>query len=96
MLYVFDDDILVFDLSSFTGGPDSLSKPPNGRFALRLTVTDDPFDDKTTVTSVYRRGCGSKELTASPNLMTREVKYSPVGPHFHGWIPTRRIISSGN
>lgn len=86
MLYVFDEDVLVFDLSSFSlVDRIPLSKPPYpGASPYRLTVTDDPFDDKTTVTSVFTSvdsvvHKGTLGI-ASLNLMTREVKYSPVGP----------------
>ena len=86
MLYVFDDDIIVFDLSTFSlVDRIPLSKPPYpGASPYRLTVTDDPFDDKTTVTSVYTAvdpvvHKGTLGI-ASLNLMTREVKYTPVGP----------------
>jgi hypothetical protein len=86
LLYVFDDDILVFDLSNFTlVDTIHLSKPPYpGASPYRLTVTDDPFDDKATVTSVYTAvddvvHKGTLGI-ATLNLMTKEVNYTPVGP----------------
>jgi len=85
-LFVFDDDILVFDLSNFTlVDTIPLSKPPYpGATPYRLTVTDDPFDDTATVTSVYTSvdpvvHKGTLGI-ATLNLTTREVKYTPVGP----------------
>ncbi len=85
-LYVFDEDVLVFDLDKFTlVDRIPLSKPPYpGASPYRLTVTDDPYDDQTTVTSVYTSvdsvvHKGTLGL-ASLNLLTKEVKYNPIGP----------------
>jgi DNA-binding beta-propeller fold protein YncE len=86
MLYVFDEDVLIFDLDTFSlVGRIPLSKPPYpGASPYRLTVTDDPFDDKTRVTSVYTAvdsivHKGTLGL-ASLNLLTKEVQYTPIGP----------------
>jgi WD40 repeat protein len=85
-LYVFDEDIKIFDLATFTV-VDSipLSKPPYpGASAYRLAAMNDPNDDKTTVSSVFISvdpvvHKGTVGL-ASLNMLTREVKYTPIGP----------------
>jgi DNA-binding beta-propeller fold protein YncE len=85
-LYVFDEDIKIFDLATFTV-VDSipLSKPPYpGASAYRLAAMNDPNDDKTTVSSVFVSvdpivHKGTVGL-ASLNMLTREVKYTPIGP----------------
>jgi hypothetical protein len=86
LLYVFGSDVLIFDLSTFTQvGKIPLSKPPYpGASPLRLTVTDDPYDDPGKMTSVFTAvdpivHKGTLGL-ATLNLTTREVSYTPVGP----------------
>ncbi|HTW66901.1 MAG TPA: hypothetical protein VME17_19915 [Bryobacteraceae bacterium] len=85
LLYVFGNDILIFDLATFTKvGTIPLSKPMYpGASPLRLTVTDDPYDDATKVTSVFTSvdpivHKGTLGL-ATLNLKTREVNYTPIG-----------------
>jgi len=85
MLYVFGKDILIFDLATFTlVDKIALSKPTYpGASPLRLTVTDDPYDDSTKVTSVFTSvdpivHKGTLGL-ATLNLTTREVSYAPIG-----------------
>jgi DNA-binding beta-propeller fold protein YncE len=88
LLYVFGKDILIYDLATF-GQVDkiALSKPSYpGASPLRLTATDDPYDDATKVTSVFTSvdpivHKGTLGL-ATLNLMTREVSYNPIGPAF--------------
>jgi hypothetical protein len=85
-LYVFDEDIKIVDLATFTI-VDSipLSKPPYpGASPYRLAAVSDPYDDKTTVSSVFISvdqivHKGTLGL-ASLNMLTREVKYTPIGP----------------
>jgi DNA-binding beta-propeller fold protein YncE len=86
LLYVFDDDILIFDLATFKQVDRiPLSKPPYpGESPFRLSVTDDPFDDPSTVTSVFisvdsvvHKGTLG---IASLNLTTRAMNYKPIGP----------------
>jgi DNA-binding beta-propeller fold protein YncE len=88
LLYVFGKDVLIYDLATFTQVDKiALSKPPYpGASPLRLTVTDDPYDDTTKVTSVFTSvdpivHKGTLGL-ATLNLMTREVNYNPIGPAF--------------
>jgi hypothetical protein len=86
LLYVFDTDVVVLDLSTLNVVDRiPLAKPPYpGASPYRLTVTQDPYVDKTTVTSIFisvdpivHKGTLG---FASLNLLTREVKYSPIGP----------------
>jgi WD40 repeat protein len=88
LLYVFGKDILIFDLATFTQVDKiALSKPPYpGATPLRLTVTEDPYDDTTKVTSVFTAvdpivHKGTLGL-ATLNLSTREVNYTPIGPSY--------------
>jgi DNA-binding beta-propeller fold protein YncE len=86
LLYVFDNDIRIFDLATFTQ-VDSipLSKPPYpGAAPYRLTVTDDPYDDTTKVTSVFTSvdpivHKGTLGL-ATLDLLTRKLNYKVIGP----------------
>jgi WD40 repeat protein len=85
-LFVFSRDVLIFDLATFTQVDKiPLSKPPYpGATPLRLTVTDDPYDDPTKVTSVFTSvdsivHKGTIGL-ATLNLLTRDVSYTPIGP----------------
>jgi WD40 repeat protein len=85
-LFVFSKDVLIFDLATFTQiDKIALSKPPYpGASPLRLTVTDDPYDDPTKVTSVFTSvdtivHKGTIGL-ATLNLLTRDVSYIPIGP----------------
>ena len=97
-LFVFSKDILIFDLATFTQiGKIALSKPPYpGATPLRLTVTDDPYDDATKLTSVFTSvdpivHKGTLGL-ATLNLLTRDVSYTPIGPA----LPMIGILVSPN
>lgn len=86
LLYVFQDDVLIWDLDSFKQvGRIELSKPPYpGASPYRLTVTEDPYDDTSTVTSVFTSvdpvvHKGTLGL-AKINLETKKVDYKPIGP----------------
>lgn len=86
LLYVFDDDILVYDLATFKQVDRiALAKPPYpGASPYRLTVSEDPYDDPTKVTNVFTSvdpvvHKGTLGL-ATINLLTREVDYKPIGP----------------
>jgi len=87
-LYVFGKDVLIFDLATFKQVDKiTLSKPLYpGASPLRLSATDDPYDDPTKMTSVFTAvdpvvHKGTLGL-ATLNLSTREVNYSPIGPAF--------------
>jgi hypothetical protein len=88
LLYVFGKDILIYDLANFSQVDKITLSKPNypGASPLRLTATDDPYDDTTKVTSVFTSvdpivHKGTLGL-ATLNLMTREVSYNPIGPAF--------------
>ena len=82
-LFVFDDDILIYDLETFKQVDKiALSKPPYpGASPFRLSVSADPDDDPSTVTSVFVSvdPIVHKGLLglASLNLLTRKVEYQP-------------------
>lgn len=88
LLYVFDDDIVVFDLSDMHQVDRiELAKPEYpGASPYRLTASDDPNDDPRIVTSVFtsvdpivhKETLGMARL----DLMTRKVDYTPLGPAF--------------
>jgi DNA-binding beta-propeller fold protein YncE len=88
LLYVFDDDIVVFELATLK----ELERLPlatpeyPGASPYRLTASDDPNEDPGKVTTVFTSvdpivhketlGLGSIDLN------TRKVTYSPLGPAF--------------
>jgi hypothetical protein len=86
LLYVFQDDILIFDLSTFKQVDKiELAQPPYpGATPYRLAANDDSMDDPGNVTSVFtsvdsivRKGTLGM---ASIDLNTRKVDYFPIGP----------------
>jgi DNA-binding beta-propeller fold protein YncE len=86
LLYVFEEDILVFDLSTFQQVDRiELSQPPNpGETPYRLAAGEDPFDSPDTVTSVFTSvdevvHKGTLGL-ATIDLPTHKVEYHPIGP----------------
>jgi hypothetical protein len=86
LLYVFQEDILVFDLDTFKQVDRiPLSQPEYpGASPYRLAVSEDPFDAPDEVTSVFtsvdeivkKANLGMAKI----NLTTRKVEYFPVGP----------------
>ncbi len=85
-LYVFQEDILVFDLETFKQVDTiQLAQPPfPGGSPYRLAASDDPFDAPDSVTSVFTSvdpivHKGTLGL-AKIDLATRKVDYFPVGP----------------
>jgi len=86
LLYVFQDDILIFDLNDFKlVDTIALAKPASpGATPYRLAETGDTFDSPDTVTSVFTSvdqvvHKGTLGM-ASMNLTTRKVEYFPIGP----------------
>jgi hypothetical protein len=86
LLYVFQEDILVFDLTTFKQVDRiALAQPEYpGATPYRLAANDDSFDAPDTVTSVFTSvddivHKGTLGL-AKINLLTRKVDYFPVGP----------------
>jgi WD40 repeat protein len=88
LLYVFDEDIVVFDLNTFKEVDRiALARPEfPGASPHRLTVSDDPNDAPGEATSVFTSvdpfvhkemlGLGKIDLT------TRKVNYQAIGPAF--------------
>jgi len=86
LLYVFEDDILIFDLDTFKQVDKiELAQPPYpGASPYRLAANDDTFDDPNRVTSVFTSvdpivHKGTLGM-ASIDLNTRKVDYFPIGP----------------
>jgi hypothetical protein len=85
-LFVFDQDIVVFDLNELREVDRiELSKPVHpGASPYRLSANDDPNDDPRYVTSVFtsvdpivhKETLGIGKL----DLLTRKVEYKPIGP----------------
>src|SRR6266850_312059 len=83
-LYVFQEDVLVFDLDTFKQiDRIELAQPPYpGASPYRLAAGDDPFDAPDTVTSVFTSvdsivHKGTLGL-AKIDLTTRKVDYFPI------------------
>jgi DNA-binding beta-propeller fold protein YncE len=86
LLYVFQEDILIFDLATFKQVDTiPLSQPEYpGATPYRLAVSEDPFDAPDQTTSVFtavdetvRKGTlGLARIT----LSTKTVEYFPIGP----------------
>src|SRR5215475_6189872 len=85
-LYVFQENILVFDLDTFKQiDTIELAQPPfPGSSPYRLAASDDPFEAQDSVTSVFTSvdpvvHKGTMGL-AKLDLTTRKVDYFPIGP----------------
>jgi hypothetical protein len=88
LLYVFDDDIVVFELATLKQVERIPLATPEypGASPYRLTASDDPNDAPETVTTVFTSvdpivhketlGLGTIDLN------TRKVRYEPIGPAF--------------
>lgn len=86
LLYVFQDDILVFDLNTFTQVDKvELAQPPYpGASPYRLAANEDALDSPDTVNSVFTSvdpivHKGTLGM-ATLHLSTRKVEYFPIGP----------------
>ena len=86
LLYVFQENILVFDLSNFTEVDRiPLAQPTYpGATPYHLAESGDTFDSPNTVTSVFTAvdpivHKGTLGM-ATMNLATRKVDYFPIGP----------------
>lgn len=86
LLYVFQEDILVFDLATFTQVDKiALAQPAYpGATPYRLAETGDTFDSPDTVTSIFTSvdevvHKGTLGM-ATMNLNTRKIQYFPIGP----------------
>lgn len=88
LLYVFDDDIVVFDLANLKEVDRLPLATPEypGASPYRLSASDDPNEDPAKVTTVFTSvdpivhketlGLGTIDLN------TRKVAYTPIGPAF--------------
>ncbi len=86
LLYVFKEDVLIFDLKEFKQiDKIELSKPQHpGSFSIRIGGGDDPNEEPGIVTSVFnstdpvvrRRIFGIARL----DLNARKLDYTPIGP----------------
>lgn len=86
LLYVFQDDVLIFDLNTFQQvGEIAMAQPPYpGASPYRLAADEDNNDDPNTVTSVFttvdpivHKGTLGMAIF---NLNSRKVQYFPIGP----------------
>jgi DNA-binding beta-propeller fold protein YncE len=88
LLYVFDDDIVVFELATMKEVDRiALAKPEYpGASPYRLAASDDPNDDPAVVTTVFTSvdPIVHKETLglAKIDLSTHKVDYEPIGPAF--------------
>ncbi len=88
LLYVFDEDVVIFDLSDLHQVDRvALAKPEfPGASPYRLAANDDPNDAPGTMTSVFTSvdPAVHKETIgmAQFNLATKKVDYTPLGPAF--------------
>jgi DNA-binding beta-propeller fold protein YncE len=95
LLYVFKEDVLIFDLAEFKQVDKiELSKPPHpGAFPVRIGPGDDPNEEPGVVTSVFnttdqvvrRRIFGIARL----DLASRHLDFTPVGPAVTGMTGLR-------
>ncbi|MBV8729543.1 MAG: hypothetical protein JO336_07020 [Acidobacteriia bacterium] len=86
LLYVFQDDILIFDLDTFKMVDKiELAQPPYpGASPYRLAANEDVFDSPDMVNSVFTAvdpvvHKGTLGL-ATVQLSTRKIEYFPIGP----------------
>ncbi len=86
LLYVFQENILVFDLATFTQVEEIPLAQPSypGATPYHLAESGDTFDSPDTVTSVFTSvdqvvHKGTLGM-ATMNLTTRKVTYFPIGP----------------
>jgi hypothetical protein len=86
LLYVFQEDILIFDLDTFKQVDRiELAQPPYpGASPYRLAANEDTFDAPDVVTSVFTAVDGIVHKgtlgLAKINLNTRKLEYFPIGP----------------
>lgn len=95
LLYVFKEDVLIFDLKDFKQiDKIELSKPPHpGAFPVRVGGGDDTNDEPGVVTSVFN---ATDPVVRRPifgiarlDLTTRALDFTPVGPAVMGMTGLR-------
>ncbi len=95
LLYVFKEDVLIFDLAEFKQVDKiELSKPPHpGALTVRLGGGDDPNEEPGVVTSVFN---ATDPVARRPifgiarlELASRKLDFTPVGPAITGMTGLR-------
>src|SRR5262245_9298886 len=95
LLYVFKEDVLIFDLKEFKQiDKIELSKPPHpGAFTVRIGGGDDPNEEPGIVTSVFNT---TDPVVRRPifgiarlDLASRNLDFTPVGPAVMGMTGLR-------
>ncbi|MCI0662229.1 MAG: hypothetical protein L0220_14260, partial [Acidobacteria bacterium] len=95
LLYVFKEDVLIFDLKEFKQVDKiELSKPPHpGAFPVRIGGGDDPNEEPGVVTSVF---FSTDQVVRRPifgiarlELATRSLDFTPIGPSVTGMTGLR-------
>jgi hypothetical protein len=95
LLYVFREDVLIFDLKDFKQVDKiELSKPPHpGAFPVRIGGGDDPNEEPGIVTSIFN---ATDQVVRRPifgiarlDLTTRQLDFTPVGPAVTGMTGLR-------
>ncbi len=95
LLYVFKEDVLIFDLNEFKQVDKiELSKPPHpGALTVRIGNSDDPNEEPGVVTSVFN---ATDPVIRRPifglarlELATRNLEFSPIGPAVTGMTGLR-------
>jgi DNA-binding beta-propeller fold protein YncE len=90
LLYVFKEDVLIFDLKDFKQVDKiELSKPQHpGSFPVRIGGGDDPNEEPGVVTSVFN---ATDQVVRRPifgiarlDLTTRHLDFTPIGPAVTG------------
>ncbi|MBL8206734.1 MAG: hypothetical protein JNM09_21050 [Blastocatellia bacterium] len=95
LLYVFKEDVLIFDLQDFKQVDKiELSKPPHpGGFPMRIGGGDDPNEEPGIVTSLFN---ATDQVIRRPifgiarlDLTTRNLDFTPIGPAVTGMTGLR-------
>lgn len=92
LLYVFNEDVQIFDLKDFKQiDKIELSKPQHpGSLTVRIGGNDDPNEEPGIVTSVFNT---RDQVVRRPifgiarlNLITRQLDFTPIGPAVTGMM----------
>ncbi len=95
LLYVFREDVLIFELKDFKQVDKiELSKPPHpGALTVRIGGGDDPNEEPGIVTSIFN---ATDQVVRRPifgiarlDLTTRQLDFTPVGPAITGMTGLR-------
>ena len=95
LLYVFKEDVLIFDLKDFKQVDKiELSKPPHpGALTVRIGGGDDPNEEPGIMTSIFN---ATDQVVRRPifgiarlDLTTRNLDFTPIGPAITGMTGLR-------